>query len=196
MRTISKGLYVLAVLYLTTGLAFAGKINLPETGQTTSYATGDDGDLKKGMAWPDPRFTDNGDGTVTDNLTGLVWLKNANCASGGKIWTAALTFANSLYDGWTGDGSGADCTLSDGSSAGDWRLPNRKELRSLINAGQYSPALPTGHPFTSVQADYYWSATTYAYYNSYAWVVGLDGGVVGGSGKTLNNYVWPVRAGQ
>ena len=60
MRTISKGLYVLAVLYLTTGLAFAGKINLPETGQTTSYATGDDGDLKKGMAWPDPRFTVQG----------------------------------------------------------------------------------------------------------------------------------------
>jgi len=52
---------------------------VPKTGQTTSYATGDDGDLEKGVAWPDPRFMDNGNGTVTDNLTGLIWLKNANC---------------------------------------------------------------------------------------------------------------------
>ncbi len=41
-----------------------------KTGQTTSYRTGDDGDLEKGVAWPDTRFTDNGNGTVTDNLTG------------------------------------------------------------------------------------------------------------------------------
>ena len=52
---------------------------LPKTGQTTSYAAGDDGALQKGVAWPNPRFTDNGNGTVTDNLTGLIWLKNANC---------------------------------------------------------------------------------------------------------------------
>ncbi|UCE55232.1 MAG: hypothetical protein JSV31_07260 [Desulfobacterales bacterium] len=50
-----------------------------KTGQTDSYADCDDGDLEKGIVWPVPRFTDNEDGTVTDNLTGLVWLKNANC---------------------------------------------------------------------------------------------------------------------
>ena len=53
----------------------AGTVNLPKTGQKTSYATGDDGALRKGVSWASPRFTDNGDGTVTDNLTGLVWLK-------------------------------------------------------------------------------------------------------------------------
>ena len=52
---------------------------VPKTGQTTSYATGDDGELEKGVAWPNPRFTDNNNGTVTDNLTGLIWLKHANC---------------------------------------------------------------------------------------------------------------------
>jgi hypothetical protein len=52
---------------------------VPKTGQKTSYPPGDDGDLAKGVAWPNPRFTDNGDGTITDNLTGLIWLKNANC---------------------------------------------------------------------------------------------------------------------
>ncbi len=39
------------------------------TGQTTSYAERDDGDLERGVAWPNPRFTDNGNGTVTDHLT-------------------------------------------------------------------------------------------------------------------------------
>ena len=52
---------------------------VPKTGQTTFYATGDDGDLEKGVPWPSPRFTDNGNGTVTDNLTGLTWLEDANC---------------------------------------------------------------------------------------------------------------------
>ena len=51
---------------------------VPKTGQTTSYGTGDDGALQKGVAWPTPRFTDNSNGTVTDNLTRLIWMKNAN----------------------------------------------------------------------------------------------------------------------
>ena len=81
---------------------------VPKTGQTTSYAEGDDGDWEKGIASPDPRFTDNEDGTVTDNLTGLIWLKNARCDTTQKVFNDALTWVNSLYDGWTGDGSGGD----------------------------------------------------------------------------------------
>ncbi len=56
-----------------------GSTPVPKTGMTTSYRTGDDGDLERGVALVTPRFTDNGDGTVTDNQTGLIWLKNANC---------------------------------------------------------------------------------------------------------------------
>ena len=48
---------------------------VPKTGQTTSYATGDDGNHQTGISSPNPRFTDNGDGTVMDKQTGLVWLK-------------------------------------------------------------------------------------------------------------------------
>ena len=55
--------------------------SVEKTGQTTLYATGDDGDLEKGVTWPNPRFTNNGNGTVTDNLTGLIWLRNANAFS-------------------------------------------------------------------------------------------------------------------
>jgi hypothetical protein len=44
-----------------------------------SFATGDKGDLEAGMPFPTPRFTDYRHGTVTDNLSGLIWLKDASC---------------------------------------------------------------------------------------------------------------------
>ena len=166
------------------------------TGQTTSYATGDDGDLEKGVAWPHPRFTDNGDGTVTDNLTGLIWLKNANCF-GTRSWSEALTDCNNLADG--------ACGLTDGSVAGDWRLPNVKELQSLIHHGVYLPILPDtagtgkwteGDPFSGVQSSVYWSATTMARNTGVAWYVYLYHGTVYYTDKTVNNYVWPVRGGK
>ncbi len=176
------------IMVSIAGIAFAGKINLPETGQTTSYATGDDGNLLWGVSSPNPRFTDNSDGTVTDNLTGLIWLKAANCFST-RNWATANTDANGLAN--------AFCGLSDGSTAGDWRLPNLNELESLIDAGESSPALPTGHPFSSVQADGYWSATTYAPNSIIAWIVGMVNGSVDVSLKSSDvSYVWPVRAGQ
>ncbi|MEO5376692.1 MAG: DUF1566 domain-containing protein [Magnetococcus sp. DMHC-6] len=160
---------------------------IPKTGQTTVYATGDDGDLQKGVAWPDPRFTDNGDGTVKDNLTGLIWLKNANCF-GSKSWTNALSSTNGLASG--------SCGLTDGSVAGNWRLPSKKELMSIIDVQRTSPALPLGYPFSSVQTNHYWSSTTYAYSTSNAWFVYLRYGVVSYDDKTTSNYVWPVRGGQ
>jgi hypothetical protein len=170
---------------------------VPKTGQTISYATGDDGDLEMGVDWPSPRFTDNGDGTVTDNLTGLVWLKNANCAAffsgdataqNSRNWSNALTAANSLAGGY--------CGLTDGSSAGDWRLPNVRELQTLIDYGEYSPALPDGHPFTGVQSGYYWMSTTRAVSTSSAWSMRMDYGNVYDGDKDHEHYVWAVRGGQ
>ena len=160
---------------------------VPKTGQTISYATGDDGDLEKGVAWPSPRFTDNSDGTVTDNLTGLIWLKNAN-AFGIRIWATALTDCATLNNGEGG--------LTDGSVQGDWRLPNAKELYSLIDLGRSGPALPSGHPFTGVQSDYYWSSSTDAGVTDFARIVHLYSGVVYLDFKTTTYYVWPVRGGQ
>ena len=162
---------------------------VPKTGQTTSYSAtgGEDGDLQKGVAWPSPRFTDNANGTVTDNLTALIWLKNANCF-GARTWEQALANANALANG--------QCTLTDGSTAGQWRLPNVREQQSLIDYGRVNPALPTGHPFSGVQTNNYWSATTYAYNTSNAWIVLLNYGNVLAGGKTSSYYVWPVRGGQ
>ena len=161
---------------------------VPKTGQTASYATGDDGYLQRGVAWPNPRYTDNLDGTATDNLTGLIWLKDANCYGGSRWTEATITSTLTLNSG--------ECGLSDGSQEGDWRLPNVRELQSLIDYGQSYLALPGGHPFTSVQSGHYWSSTTFASNTALAWNVRLYDGVVNAGGKTDTNYVWPVRGGQ
>ena len=160
-----------------------------KTGQTECYdtngysiscaGTGQDGDLQKGVAWPDPRFTDNDDDTVTDNLTGLMWAQNANA---NKTWEEALTYCNGLMLG----------------EHTDWRLPNVKELQSLIDYGNLGPALPSGHPFTVVESPSYWSSTTYANFTDYAWIVHLYRGFVDHDSKAhnLTYYVWPVRGGE
>jgi len=152
--------------------------------------SGQDGDKQKGVANPSPRFTDNSNGTVTDNRTGLIWLKNASCLSS-KNWEDALTYANNLANG--------TCSLTDGSTVGQWRLPNRFELESLIDLQNYNFALPAGHPFTGVVALSYWSSTTDASAaHQYAWVVRYVSGIVDGALKinAATLYVWPVRGGQ
>ena len=179
---------------------FGGLAKVEKTGQVTSYSAtgGEDGDLQKGVAWPNPRFKDNGNGTVRDKLTKLIWLKNAN-AFGARTWEQALADANALASGSAG--------LTDGSKAGDWRLPNVKELQSLIDFAYNTPALSNalgtsqwseGDPFIGVRV-VYWASTTNVSFSAYAWVVHLtSGGVIsdGSSSKTLTNYGWPVRAGR
>ncbi len=169
------------------------KVNIPRTGQTTSYATGDDGDLQKGVTWPNPRFTNNNDGTVTDNLTGLIWLKDASCF-GVKTWTEALTECNNLASG--------SCGLSDNSTAGEWRLPNRTELESLLNYAYYDPMLSNtsgtaqwteGNPFTGVQSNYYWSSTTIPVLSENTCIIDMIYGLVIYAVKTAGTHMWPVR---
>ena len=137
---------------------------VPKTGQTISYEEGDDGDLQKGVVWPIPRFTDNLDGTITDNLTNLIWDKNAS-RYGPFAWTTAVTHCNQLEDGAAG--------LTDGSVAGDWSLANRFELESLLHMGENNLATPDttgtgkwkeGDPFTNVgegaDGNAYWTSST------------------------------------
>jgi Protein of unknown function (DUF1566) len=167
---------------------------VPQTGQTQCWdaagtlipceGTGQDGDLQAGVPLPSPRFTDNGNGTVRDNLTGLIWLQQANCF-GQQTWAQALAVANALANG--------SCGLTDGSVPGDWRLPNFNELQSLATFGAPSspPFLPTGEPFLGVQAAGYWSSTTYAANPSLAFGLGLTSG-----GKDFTYHVWPVRGGE
>jgi len=172
-----------------------GPTPVPKTGQTTSYATGDDGDLERGVELVTPRFNDNGDGTVTDNQTGLIWMKDAYCFVG-RDWSEALSDCNALADG--------QCGLTDGSSAEDWRLPNINELASLIHKVYYHPVVPNtsgtgkwteGDPFNNVQSSTYWSSTTYDHSSDLAWYVGMSFGIVDPDNKAWGYYVWCVRGG-
>ncbi|MFZ4857130.1 MAG: DUF1566 domain-containing protein [Desulfuromonadaceae bacterium] len=202
-KTIGIILCCLFLSLLTLDAGYAAKVALPRTGQTTSYAAGDDGAQLKGVAAPLPRFADNGDGTVKDNLTGLIWLKDAGCfatvggvtkgitaATSALTWANALTWSNALV------GNNTVCGLNDSSTAGQWRLPSSNELDSLVDISKSNPALTTGHPFSNVRSNSYWSGSTYSSGTAYAWVVGVGGGYVDYVGKASGNYVWPVRAGQ
>jgi hypothetical protein len=149
-----------------------------KTGQTQIYRTGDDGDLKSGVAWPDPRFTVDGDCAI-DNLTGLMWSRNANLPNGPITWKQALDYIGNI----------SFCGYS------DWRLPNRKELRSLVDHSQMDVYLPTGHPFTNVDwtggVDF-WSSNSYLN-PQYAWYLEIGLGYIWHGSKNTPNYVWPVR---
>jgi hypothetical protein len=150
--------------------------------------------------WGGPRFTDNGDGTVSDNFTGLVWLKDANCAGTAVDWETALSYSNALFDGCTNCfGTTGDCGLSDGSSAGDWRLPNANELYSLIDSSKNDPALPAGYPFTGVAPSppisFYWSSSTPGLVQENAFCVYIEGGAMNHCLKINTYWAWPVSGG-
>jgi hypothetical protein len=190
---------------------------VPQTGQTTSYDSNtpqrDDGATQKGVPLPTPRFTDNSNGTITDNLTGLTWLKNANCAQQREDWSFALTDVVELNT--VGTMRGFDC--GDRSNAGshqtDWRLPNVRELGSLVDYSSFQPSFPADNPFTNLQAfppvvsvspgAGYWSSSSPV--PPIAWSVDFyygtisyrDPGPVGDGGVKDNFFfVMAVRGGQ
>ncbi len=167
-------------------------LGVPRTGQMVSYVEGDDGDhLQEGVMWPTPRFADKGNGTVKDNFTGLVWMQNANFFPQ-QIWSEALVSCKGLANGSPG--------LSDGSNIGDWRLPNVRELLSLIDYGSSKDLVLPDNPFVfpdvKVFFPNYWSSTTYAIASSLGWFINLSSGYTFHDTKDLTLFVWCVRNGE
>lgn len=124
-------------------------------------------------------FVDDGNGTVTDTDTGLIWQKET--APGIYSWEQALEYCESL------------------SLAGydDWRLPNRNELQSIVDYSQCTPCIDTAFFLNTVSSPY-WTSTSYAnldYYHA-AWDVAFSGGEVNLSDKEDDDYVRCVREGQ
>src|SRR5258705_1077642 len=184
--SVSDGVSTINVQVLNCTPVSAAPAPVPRTGQTISSAAGDDGALKRGVAWPTPRFTDNSNGTITDKLTGLIWLKNANCF-GRRIWADALADVTVLNSG--------ECGLTDGSVAADWRMPNRNELTSLLNVETLNPPLPAGHPFTNFVASNSWSSTTSLVNSRLAWAVNFGSGFAFSDDRADGEFVTAVRGG-
>lgn len=158
------------------------------TGQFNCYNTagriiqcrgsGQDGEFRTGIPWPAERFTVKGE-MVQDNLTGLLWLKNANPAEFPVTWQEALNYIG-----------GMNRDRVEGH--GDWRLPNRRELRSLMAYETRKPALPAGHPFDNVFLGWYWTSTTSAMHTGYAWYIHMEGARMFFGRKDQYYLFWPV----
>lgn len=142
---------------------------------------------------------------MTDTVTGLIWLQQADCLST-AVYAAANQAAAGLKDG--------DCSLTDGSSAGDWRLPTKDEWSATIaRAVALGCTFPGTHPsltndagatclsvgpssFAGVVSGNYWSSTANETDPVFAWFANLSfGNVDDVSGKVNAVRVWPVRGG-
>ena len=141
-------------------------------------------------------FTDNGDGTITDSTTGLVWDK----CSRGQVWDnttppGTCTGTASTHD-WAA--ALAQATAANAAShrgQADWRLPNRTELESLVQINAVSPAID-GTYFPATPSNWYWTSTTYAPNPAGAWFVDFYDGDPYADYKTNTNHVRLVRSGQ
>lgn len=182
------------------------KLGVLQTGLTYCYnvsgsvisctGSGQDAQYQSGVA---SSYQDNGDGTVTDNVTGLMWEK---LSDDGSIhdWDSFYSFSGAI--------TVKIAALNSASFAGhsDWRLPNIRELQTLVHYEHFSPSthfdfdsgcLP-GCAATScscTQSAHYWSSSTMAYDPTSAWALLFDNGSTVVRGKTTFNYVRAVRGG-
>lgn len=170
----------------------------------------------KGSSCAAARFVANGDGTVTDNLTGLVWEQKANLDDTPNL--ADRHDADNVYT-WCVDGNSDFNCDNAGAADGtaytdflrslnseclggqcDWRLPTRDELQTILADPFSGSACPTPScidaTFGPTQAGFYWSATSQASTPANTWYVTFLGGSVGGISKTSKTvYVRGVRGG-
>ena len=116
---------------------------------------------------------------VLDRETGLVWQRNTMDTA--IDWYEAQTYCYQLELG----------------GRKGWRLPTVDELATLVDSSQANPSLPSGHPFTNVKFDCYWSSTTGTYNTNSAFRVNFGSGDVGiGIKGGDSHYVRAVRSGQ
>jgi len=127
----------------------------------------------------------SGGAAVLDRETGLVWEQSPSTST--FPWSSTSTTTAAQH-----------CNrLTVGNRKG-WRLPTIQELASLIDPTVPSPGptLPAGHPFSNVQQDVYWSATTGATSTGVAWYVNFFDGGVFNIDKSISLFAWCVRGGQ
>jgi hypothetical protein len=138
---------------------------------------------------PVSHFSDNLDGTVTDQATGLQWKR----CSEGQTWSGGTCTGTASTHTWQ-----QALRLADGASYaghGDWRLPNIKELSSIVERACYEPAIDLA-VFPATPSNYFWSASPDAYNSFNAWNVTFYTAFDGNLSKSNNYHVRLVRGGQ
>lgn len=138
------------------------------------------------------RFTDNGDLTMTDNVTGLIWSKDGgtptvgSCTGGVMTWDNAFNYVSCL-------------NTNNYLGFNDWRVPNKDELISLVTNGGAAPfnAWLNGLEFSNIQSGYYWSSTELPWAKHVAYIVKMEDGAMYTLWKISPSMciVWPVRGG-
>ena len=187
---------ILALYTLLSNNAIALILTL-QTGETESLEPGDDGDVQAGQIWPDQRFVDREEGTIVDNATGLMWLKDADCAT--EIISSALaphqasafTFINALNN------QTIHCANYDDTYS-DWRVPSVKEYASLMRAGLTDQTIANwltvpkdqspGITQSNLVSNPIWTSTTSAENSDYAWIINFDTGGTQTVHKTDNSF--------
>ncbi len=158
-----------------------GLIKIPKTGQSKVYHKGDDGDLRIGAPMPKPRFINNSNGTMTDRLTGLVWEKSLDNKK--YTWKQAFKRINKLNKNKLGGYS-------------DWRLPNIKELQSLISYKQkIISTLLLQHGFLNTKRKHYWSSNTIIFHEGekFSLAIGFAYGGISYIDRTSKIHIIAVR---
>ena len=118
---------------------------------------------------PQPSYQDNGNGTVTDLNTGLMWQQSDDGTT--RTWQAALDY----------------CVEIPAGGYSDWRLPNRRELMSIVDFGPVRPTIDTTY-FPNCRSSVYWSSSTYAPISTYAWYVHFSYGGMAWNYKPIDSY--------
>jgi len=214
MKNLFTTLAAFLILHSSFSIAVAATLPI-QTGQTTCYrpegntyacaGTGQDGELQPGVAWPDPRFTDNSDGTITDNLTGLIWAQNMRTPGPTDGFTGLNCTKSGVQVNWQEALDHVKC-INTYSYLGftDWRLPTAAELASIVDYGISDQQARFSSAGFTVGGYYYWSATTRTDNASYAFALDKTSGAITpknnkgwnydanlSTGYTI--YAWPVR---
>jgi hypothetical protein len=183
----------LAAILITLAGPTLASMTSPAPAAQAKKAVGPCGDKSR-------RYFDCGNGTVTDSVTGLIWLKDPNCLMS-ATWDDAKKKVASLKNG--------DCMLTDGSAPGDWRLPTNTEWEAtMVPAKSLMCSYPTltddegkacikggKSSFTDLESDYYWSNTPNEG-GGRIFVGDLDHGNILSVDAPNPQRVWPVRGGQ
>ncbi len=144
-----------------------------------------------------PRYVDNGDGTVSDKTTCLMWEQKTD---DGTVHDKDNGYSWSTGSPYNPDGAAFFEFLAELNGPSpftgrdDWRLPTITELESIVDLSEGPPRIDESVFGPTASSDY-WSATTYATFPDSAWIVNFDFGYVGGDGKTVGQHVRAVRGG-